>query len=64
MPRLFEPYFRSSNTPDSAGGLGLGLSVCKRLIEAQGGRVWARRCEPRGMEFGIALPALTADEAL
>jgi signal transduction histidine kinase len=57
MDRLFEPYFRASATATHAAGLGLGLSVCKTLIEAQGGKIWARRLEP-GMEFGFGLPAL------
>ena len=56
--KLFSPYFRSSAAADAAGGLGLGLSVCKRLIEAQHGEMWALRREPRGMEFGVRLPAL------
>jgi PAS domain S-box-containing protein len=60
MPRLFEPYFRSSATPEHVAGLGLGLSVCKRLIEAQGGQMWATRRQPRGMEFGLRLPAIDA----
>jgi two-component system sensor kinase FixL len=62
MDRLFEPYFRSSATATHAAGLGLGLSVCKTLIEAQGGKIWARRIEPRGMEFGFGLPALADRE--
>jgi two-component system sensor histidine kinase KdpD len=53
---LFGPYFRSSSTADHAPGLGLGLSVCKVLVESQGGRVWAKRRTPNGMEFGFALP--------
>jgi len=57
MDRLFQPYFRASATATHAAGLGLGLSVCKTLIEAQGGKIWARRLEP-GMEFGFGLPAL------
>lgn len=58
LPRLFEPYFRSSAIPEQAAGLGLGLSVCKRLIEAQDGEMWARRRSPSGMEFGLRLPAV------
>ena len=61
LDRLFQPYFRSSASASHAAGLGLGLSVCKTLIEAQGGKIWARRLEP-GMEFGFGLPALGAGE--
>lgn len=60
MARIFEPYFRSSNTPEHAAGIGLGLSVCKQLLETQGGELWAaRRPDGPGMEFGLRLPAIT-----
>ena len=58
IERLFEPYYRSASTSGQATGLGLGLSVCKTLIDSQGGRIWAKRCPTGGMEFGFALPAL------
>ena len=57
MDRLFEPYFRSSSTAEHAAGLGLGLSVCRRLLESQDGRISAQRLEP-GMEFVMSLPGI------
>ncbi|MGH8526666.1 MAG: ATP-binding protein [Gammaproteobacteria bacterium] len=36
--------------------MGLGLTVCKRLTEAQAGRIWARLREGGGLEVGITLP--------
>jgi PAS domain S-box-containing protein len=59
MEHLFEPYFRSPAVPGHTAGLGLGLSVCRRLIEAQHGEMWASRRDPTGMEFGLRFPALT-----
>ena len=54
---LFTPFYRSGATASMAHGVGIGLAVCKRLIEAQGGRVWARRRSAEGgSEFGFALP--------
>ncbi len=61
VEHLFEPYFRAETTPEHASGMGLGLSVCRRLIEAQGGEVWARRHPEGGMEFGLRLRAVGAE---
>jgi two-component system sensor histidine kinase KdpD len=56
--QLFEPFYRARATSGRAAGLGIGLSVCKRLVTAQGGRVWAQPREGGGAEFGFALPIL------
>ncbi|SED21532.1 ATP-binding sensor histidine kinase [Bradyrhizobium erythrophlei] len=40
------------------GGLGLGLSICRSIIEAHGGRLWASANLPRGASFQFALPAI------
>ena len=57
--RLFELFYRSARTASSAGGAGIGLFVCARLVAAMGGRIWADRREPGGAEFGFALPELS-----
>ena len=62
LPMLFEPFFRAEHTRDPTGGLGLGLAVCKRLIELQGGRIWARDRPGAGSEFAFALPAIDVGE--
>jgi signal transduction histidine kinase len=56
--RLFELFYRSAKTASTAGGAGIGLFVCARLVAAMGGRIWAERREPSGAEFGFALPEL------
>jgi|GEM_PF-501682 len=56
IEHIFRPFYRSKRTAGSAQGAGLGLAVCKRLVEAQGGRIWAKRREGGGTEFGFALP--------
>jgi len=60
--RLFELFYRSPSTSRTIGGAGIGLFVCRRLVEAMGGRIWARPRPAGGAEFGFALPVLSEEE--
>lgn len=62
VDRLFEPFFRSQATSQRASGMGIGLAVCKRIIESQGGRVWARPRADAGSEFGFSVPVIEDDD--
>jgi PAS domain S-box-containing protein len=53
--RLFDSFYRSKNV-GSVGGIGIGLSVCRRLIRAIDGECWAAAREGGGSEFGFSLP--------
>ena len=53
--RLFELFYRSAGTATKASGAGIGLFVCRQLIESMGGRIWAQPRPEGGAEFGFAL---------
>jgi signal transduction histidine kinase len=57
---LFEKYRLSRNKHD---GSGLGLYICKTLVEANQGRIWAESAVGRGATFHLALPAVREDES-
>jgi signal transduction histidine kinase len=43
------------------GGLGMGLAICRSIIEAHGGRLWAEANVPRGASFRFTVPAAAAN---
>ena len=51
LERVFEAFYTTK--PD---GLGMGLSICRSIIEAHGGRLWATASEPQGAIFEFTLP--------
>ncbi len=55
LDKLFEPFFRSPTSSGQVSGSGIGLFVCARMIDAMGGRIWARLPSDGGAEFGFAL---------
>jgi C4-dicarboxylate-specific signal transduction histidine kinase len=52
LERIFAPFY---TTKDS--GIGMGLSICRSIIAAHGGRLWAEANRPRGAKFQFSLPA-------
>lgn len=54
--QLFRLFYRSPNTARQAAGAGIGLYVCRGLVHAMGGRIWAARRADGGSEFGFSLP--------
>ena len=52
LERVFAGFYTTK-----PGGLGMGLSICRSIIEAHGGRLWAIPCEPHGALFQFTIPA-------
>ncbi len=52
LKRVFEAFYTTK-----PGGTGMGLSICRSIIKAHGGRLWATGCEPRGALFKFTIPA-------
>jgi len=59
---LFEPFYRGEDVGGIAG-LGIGLSVCKRFAEAEGGFMSAKPREDGGSEFTLSLPCAAEELA-
>jgi signal transduction histidine kinase len=56
-PETLDHVFAGFYTP-KPDGLGIGLSICRSIIEAHNGRLWASANLPRGASFQFALPAI------
>jgi PAS domain S-box-containing protein len=62
--RIFGPFQRlEDKRPDQARGAGLGLMVCRRLVEAHGGKIWVESKKGRGSTFFFSLPRRKGTDA-
>lgn len=63
LPRVFERFFQvETHLTRRHGGMGLGLSVAKAMVELHGGRIWVESQEGRGSTFTFLLPTNQAEK--
>ncbi len=63
LPKIFDRLYQSPNTLESSRkGLGLGLHICKHLVELHGGRIWAESKEGEGTTVSFTVPVRTIQE--
>ena len=53
LPRIFDRFYKSSDS----GGMGLGLSIAKYIVEAHGGKIWAESEAGQGTKISFSLPS-------
>jgi signal transduction histidine kinase len=57
LPHVFERFYQAeSHLTRQHGGMGLGLSVAKVMIELHGGKIWAESIPGKGSQFAFLLP--------
>ena len=63
LPKIFDRLYQSPNTLESSRkGLGLGLHICKHLVELHGGRIWVESKEGEGTTVFFTVPVSTINE--
>ncbi len=64
IPHLFQKFYRVDNSATrTIGGTGLGLFICRRIVEMYHGRIWVESTLGQGSTFYINLPRLSSQEA-
>lgn len=62
LERIFDKFTQSSKTKTGAGGTGLGLTICREIVAAHGGKIHAENRAESGARFVVTLPRQIADQ--
>lgn len=64
IEHVFDKFYRAHHSKNSVGGTGLGLYLCRIIVNAHGGQIWVNSKEGKGSTFGFSLPtyASVADQ--
>jgi signal transduction histidine kinase len=60
--RLFQPYHRQLSDREHLSGLGLGLALCKYIVELHDGEIWVNSKVGKGSTFGFSIPLATTGQ--
>ncbi len=64
IPHLFQKFYRvDSSSTRTIGGTGLGLFICRKIVELYDGRIWVESELGKGSTFYVNLPRLTSEKA-
>ena len=59
---IFDPYYRIESDRQHFSGLGLGLALCKKIVESHGGHIRVESEEGKGSTFHVELPLVTIND--